>query len=379
MPQVQVVDTTENQPDPTGLENFFSKLGKSYQDDRDRFEIGNLINEYKQNREDTNAWEELQLGLENSTISPTKRLETQTELNSIRKQVIERDKALNAQAKVMQKSKEAEDKKRANVEKVIRDQQETEAILLGAGYDPEVASQKSKVLTPQSAKAEIDRKKEGDEYSKLREKSISEYVNQGLQEGEDAEGQKFAISEARKAVNGEVTGPGWQAVLKHSPYSQLLIGLTPDEAALQAANKKLLEGSKGIFGAKPTEREIFLLLNEMLPSIGKTKEANEAGIDFIEKVNEMKIARSAIIDELTNGGSKYVPDLQKQVNNQMKPLQEALKNELQDAVKKYVSPESKKEQQPIKVKAPDGSFWSMTQEQIDSAKEKGVNFEPVKK
>lgn len=379
MPQVQVVDTTENQPEPTGVEQFFSRLGKSYRDDADRVEIGKLIQEYKTNQDNANAWEDLQLGLETSTISPSKRLETQAELNSIRKHVIERDKALNAQAKVMQKAKEAEDKRKADAEKVVKDQQETEAILLGAGYDPELATQKSKVLTPQSAKAEVDRKKEGDEYSKLREKSISEYVNDGLQEGEDAEGQKFAISEARKAVNGEVTGPGWQALLKHNPYSQLLIGLTPDEAALQAANKKLLEGSKGIFGAKPTEREIFLLLNEMLPSIGKTKEANEAGIDFIEKVNEMKIARSRVIDDLTNGGAKYVPDLQKKVNEQMRPLQEALKNELQAAVKKYVNPESKKEQKPMKVKAPDGSFWNMTQEQIDAAKEKGVNFEPVKK
>lgn len=96
MPQVQVVDTTENQPDPTGLEQFFSKLGKSYKDDADRVEIGKLINEYKQNREDANSWEDLQLGLETSTVSPTKRLETQHSLNEMKKLIIERDKAMNA-------------------------------------------------------------------------------------------------------------------------------------------------------------------------------------------------------------------------------------------------------------------------------------------
>lgn len=96
MPQVQVVDTTENQPDPTGLEQFFSKLGKSYKDDSDRVEIGNLINEYKQNREDANALQNFQLSLFNSTISPSKQLETQNFLNEMQKNIIQKDKALNS-------------------------------------------------------------------------------------------------------------------------------------------------------------------------------------------------------------------------------------------------------------------------------------------
>lgn len=96
MPQVQVVDTTQNQPEPTGIQEFFSKLGKSYKDKSDQVEIGKLIGDYKQNREDANAWEDLQLGLEQSTISPTKRLQTQQSLNDVKKLIIERDKSMNA-------------------------------------------------------------------------------------------------------------------------------------------------------------------------------------------------------------------------------------------------------------------------------------------
>lgn len=98
MPQVQVVDTTENKPDPTGVQEFFSKLGHDYKDKGDRVEIENLIGKYQQNREDANAWEDLQLGLEKSNISPSRRLETQQNLNEIRKNVVAEDKALNAQA-----------------------------------------------------------------------------------------------------------------------------------------------------------------------------------------------------------------------------------------------------------------------------------------
>lgn len=99
MPQVQVVDTTERAPEPTGVEQFFSKLGKSFKDQNDRMEIGRILDEYKQNRQNANAWENLQLQLEESNISPTRRLQTQESLNQMKKLIIDRDKALNAKVK----------------------------------------------------------------------------------------------------------------------------------------------------------------------------------------------------------------------------------------------------------------------------------------
>src|SRR3982750_882070 len=160
MPEVQFVDTTENHPDPTGVQEFFSKLGKSYRDKNDRVEIGKLIDDYKTNREDANAWENLQLGLEKSNIAPTKRLETQKSLNDMKKTIIERDKTLNAK----------------------------------------------------TASA-------GKEYAKIREKSVAEYVNNSISNGDAAVDQKLAIAEARKAVQGDVAGPGWKAAAKSNPYS----------------------------------------------------------------------------------------------------------------------------------------------------------------
>lgn len=141
MPQVQVVDTTENQPEPTGLENFFSKLGKSYKDDSDRVQIGSLINEYKENRQNANAWEDLQLGLESSTISPTKRLETQRSLNEMRKQITERDKSLNAQVK---KGMKTEEERQSELQRLVND-----------GYPEEEAQ--IYVDSPPSVKSSLER------------------------------------------------------------------------------------------------------------------------------------------------------------------------------------------------------------------------------
>ena len=50
MPAVQVIDTTQDKPEPTGVEQFFSKLGKDYREKKDRNEIGNLISQYQQKR-----------------------------------------------------------------------------------------------------------------------------------------------------------------------------------------------------------------------------------------------------------------------------------------------------------------------------------------
>ncbi len=128
MPQVQVVDTTENQPEPTGVQEFFSKLGKSYQDKNDRVEIGKLIDEYSTNRKDVNAWENLQLGLEKSNISPSKRLQTQESLNNMKKILIDRDKELNSKTSKMQSS--------ANAKNLIKRQRE---ILATGHLGPKVA------------------------------------------------------------------------------------------------------------------------------------------------------------------------------------------------------------------------------------------------
>lgn len=221
-------------------------------------------------------------------------------------------------------------------------------------------------------------KKPGDEFAKIREKNVSNYVNNALASRETAEDFKFSIDQARQAIQGDVAGPGVTALAKNNPYTAILVGLTPDESTLLAANKKLLEGSKGIFGSKPTEKEIFLLLNSMLPSIGKTKEANLAGLNFIERVNDMKLMHSEIVDELTEGGTKYVPDLERQVNAQMRPYGEALRRDLSQAVEALNSVEPNQKNGKIKVKGPDGKTYKMTQDQINAAAKDKVIFEPVK-
>ena len=103
MPQVQVINTTRDKPDPTGVEEFFSRLGKDFKDREDQLEIGKILGEYQQNRQDANAWEDAQLNLERSNISPTRRLQAQNTLNNSRKIINDRDRNLNKQVSQYQR------------------------------------------------------------------------------------------------------------------------------------------------------------------------------------------------------------------------------------------------------------------------------------
>lgn len=170
MPSPRVISTAVDNPDPHGVEQFFSKLGKDIRDKQDQNEIGNLIGQYQQNRQDANAWEDLQLGLEKSSISPTKRLQTQKSLNDVQKNVIERDKVLNAEVKAMQdqhiknlENQKTEQKEKnklereenEKIEKRNKEVLETETILTQSGVDPEEAKRLSSLISPATARTMV--------------------------------------------------------------------------------------------------------------------------------------------------------------------------------------------------------------------------------
>ena len=241
------------------------------------------------------------------------------------------------------------------------------------------------IIKPRIDQAKIDAKEKANspeaEFAKGAGAAARKYVQNAIQAKEEAREERFALDEVRKAIRGKVAGPGFEALIKNNPYGQLMMGLTPDESLLQAANKKLLGSmSKGTFGTKPTEREIFLLLNSMLPSIGKTLEANEASLEFMDKVNAMKERHADLVMELTEGGTKYVAGLEDKIEKMMEPAAQALKKELEEANEKYNKPAGQnktKKDGKILVKDPEGGRWRMTLDQIENAAEQGAFFEPV--
>lgn len=189
-----------------------------------------------------------------------------------------------------------------------------------------------------------NKKEGGGEFGKLREKQVAEDYQSVANDAKQAASDVYAIQTAKRAISsGEITGPGLMAIAKKNPFLAPFVGLTPSESELQAATKSLLGSSaKGTFGAKPTEREIFILLDQMLPAIGKTQEANLAGLNYIEEVTNLKALAGEYADLITNGGQVYVPDFERRLSAAMAPHAEALKTQLEADIKKYQGASEKK-------------------------------------
>lgn len=153
MPQLQVVNTGSDRPDPTGVEKFFSKLKDVYQEKDDRLQIGNLLKEYETNINEENAFEKLQLGLMNSTVSPSRRLQAQQELNEIQKVIIQKKNSLNSKIKNDMDQAAKTKKEKEDLDKRNREVEESEALLLQNGVEPNEAKRLAPVISPSNAKS----------------------------------------------------------------------------------------------------------------------------------------------------------------------------------------------------------------------------------
>ena len=349
MPQIQTINTSRDKPDPTGIEKFFSRLSQQYKEREDNQQIGQLLEQYKANRDQANAWEDLQLGLESSTISPSRRLETQKSLNETRKNILEKEKVLTQQAGLVLKAQQGPKKTQASQPIDPEQLENIQRVRANPEFEGASPAKKYQMLTDngvskENAKAEADiyakeeEFKPGKKFQEGREKSVLDTVNQAYTNLNEAEELDKVINDIERVITEEdITGPGAVAFAKNNPYLQLIIGLTPGESELQSLNKKMLSGTKSIFGNRPTEREIFLLLNSMLPSIGKTKEANLAGVQVLRKYNNLKLNHAKLIDELTEGGTKYVNNLESIVAKKLKAQEDDLLNTAREANKQYGS------------------------------------------
>lgn len=73
--------------------------------------------------------------------------------------------------------------------------------------------------------------------------------------------------------------------------------LNKDEATLLSSIPQLLEGWKDVFGVRLTDADLKLL-QDKLPSIGKTPDANNAIIKILRKYSDMTLLRSQIAEEI---------------------------------------------------------------------------------
>ncbi len=343
MPQVQMVDTTENQPDPTGVEQFFSKLGKSYKDESDRVEIGKLLGEYKKNRNDANAWENLQLGLETSNISPTKRLQTQASLNEIKKNVIEQDKVLNARVKSMQPTKKTQasqpvdEEQRNLMEKVQNDPKFKDASLPEKGrmlVQAGVSKENSKfVLDSYAEEGKKDAARQEVLDKKQAEADVA-FFNQEQEKTPVLAQKGQYIRKARQLNKEGVTGGLLDQAFQKAGFLQFNSQGYREYASLA---KEMVKNSniKGVIGSQISQRE-FEFFRDATISERFSQAANERILDKEELAYQLEELYNNITSDIVKQNNGEIPkNLQALVNEEFKEKSKPLFDQLKEVADQY--------------------------------------------
>jgi hypothetical protein len=242
MPQVQVVNTTRDKPEPTGIHQFFSKLNESYKEVQDRDMIGSILDEYQQNTDKAQAWENAVVKLEKSTISPSRRIQAQKTLNEVKKNIIEQDKALNSRYAKGMKSQE--------------DREVEKQRLINDGYPEEEAD--IYVDSPPSVKQSLERNHRMEKARQLRN-SPSQIKSQETTQ------QQVQPSSTEQQVPVQETNEQW-------PELQLPEGMIPAEKIKWQNNNE-----------KENTKEL-----KKLEDKNKAYRNNSLLINSLTKVNESK-------------------------------------------------------------------------------------------
>lgn len=355
MPSLQVVNTTRDKPEPTGVQNFFSKLQKHYKEQQDNDTIGNLISEYQQNREQANSWEDLQLNLQKSNISPSKRLEAQQELNATRKNIIEKDKALNAR---MGKKLLSEEERAAEIQRLVDDGYPIEEAEIYVDQPPGVKqslernhrmerARKERLSKSEIAAMEVDKampekvqppigevsesipsqemvdltkeqpKKEWDDLPKPPNMTTGERIKwennnekTNIKKLEEVETKKkgyktnqgliksmTGLNESKKLPSGlgKMIQLNWET--GDIDTKAQFLGLVNPETELYVKNlKQFLKGAKDFFGARVTNFDVTSFMQQ-LPSLLNSEQGRRLILKQMELVNDLESVHANEMDK----------------------------------------------------------------------------------
>jgi len=354
MPSLQVVDLSEDNPEPTGVEGLFSRYRKYAQERKEGEEVQKLTNQYLQNQDKLGAWEKLQFDLmNNQEIGPTKRLETQAQLDQIHTQAMKERETIAKEAKEKKDAEKEAKTLRDEAKKEALKQKESEAILLQAGFSPEESAETSKYISPEGARHMANKKlTKTSPASKIlkgtkgQEKRIDEVQEGGLKSSKlllQAPEYLQAIENLGKKGRGVVSTvfgsiPGGQRIAE-AAYNA-------DEQTINSITKQSLLKSGDLAGLRLTDQKLRFL-EAASPAPHKTYEANKAAYEIWKKQQELAVkymeVQNELIRELKDAGAKEYPadfDLQLQERVEQAGLNDEL-DEIVEKAKKVESEESK--------------------------------------
>ncbi len=333
MPSLQIVNTTRDKPEPTGVEEFFSKLGKDYKDKQDRNELGQLLDQYSRNEKDINAARDFRIGVAKSTMSPSKQLEADKAIGEIEKETLARRKQLNDEAQVLaktaetkRKEKEAVDKAKAKEEQKAADAKSKrdaeiasnkEVLRLGGKRSDEEIDRLAGILTPvdtrRVAQQDINEAKATPKVI-TGSKEQNKRIDENIKSGKKARNLLLEAPKYKEAIDnlGKEGASTWKRLLSIVPGGAPLVDkfFSKDEQTINTITKESILKSGDLQGLRLTDYKLRYIEGAM-PSPLKSYEANVAAYDIwkkrLELAAKVEDVQTELIRELEAKGMKNLP------------------------------------------------------------------------
>lgn len=405
MPAPRVIDTTRNKPEPSGVEEFFSKLNTHFREQKDKDILGDLTRQYQANRENAHAWEDYQLAIDQSNMSPSKRLETQKLHNERKKIIVDEDKALNAQAKLIQeqsKKQVEEQEKKANEEIAVKSLQQSGASqrqidLYKASSEggktkiiENVLEEQNRNMTPAGLTSpdieDYDKgltpkervKRQDDRY-----RIQTPLVMKNSESLSALEAENLSIGLLQELDDTGKVGEGLHNLNINPKTGDLFIpkGGTPEEQLFVKTVNDFTVKAKDSFGARVTNFELDRFM-QRLPTLANSKEGRRLIMRQMQIVNQInQLEKKEIQKVFDQYGVRNIdyPDAENKARLAIKDQKESLRKEyldLEQVAKKEESENYKKLKENVQegytaMIKPDGSIKQFPTKNVPNLEEKG--------
>lgn len=221
MPQPRILDFG---PDPESTyektQKFFDSINDKYRERDERVKLEQTYKKYLDNIQDEKAFAQAKLEIDNSTLSPTKRLQAQETLSEVQKDILSQRKQITdnfhqletkriEREKIAGKKLEEEAKAKKELDEKNRKQQEVYQTYIDANLPPEEAKRRSQFDSIETARNYLKDRTKTSDFDKTIEKEAgkeySKLSSQEIPKVKDAIANLDRVEELSKKLKG-VTG-----------------------------------------------------------------------------------------------------------------------------------------------------------------------------
>lgn len=233
------------------------------------------------------------------------------------------------------------------------------------------------LVNPQLAKSLMEQKK-----FKMREKEVAlretKKERQSITESASkAQEQLLSLDQMEDAVKSGELGPISKAAFSEmvpdvGPFISLKRALiNPTAAQFKTATKAIMSGAKDIFGARVTNYDARLF-QEMLPQIGRNKEANLTAIRVLKDLSAAKVEKRRILDRLIDETpERNLPKLMRKVEEEYDKYLDQKHKDMRSSLESITAKKAPEKKGQVQVVSPQGVRGNIPESQLEQALQQG--------